>query len=254
MIPAISFRPILFTFFLVCLSACSSKVVEQPVSAQQRMAFSQAALQYAYTVQKYMALCGSMSQATMAQTRMLEKQWLIDHWAKISLADSEYQAHINQLKSSVGERVALIKPIRLALDVDREQEKVIKRINNHYNNRDGRCLRVLKEHMAEFESVFSGAENQRVIAVLTSEHTKAIQPYRVLLNYQSGLSPTHVLQGKSLFKAENMAFQYCGGIDQANVVVLDQTGSAEYYGVACDNDKLAIIRCQFGQCEQSSQR
>lgn len=238
----------------ISLSACGTKVAEQPASLQERITFSQNVLVQAYTVQKYMSLCRSMSEATMAETQTLEKQWLIDYWARVSLADSEYRSHINELKSTLGEKVAVIKPISLALNVDREEQRIINRINNHYNNRDGRCLRVLKDRIAESAAVINAAENNRVIAALTPEHTKAVRPYRVLLDYQAGLSPSHIAKGRSLFKAENMAFQYCGDIAKTQVIVLDQSGSAEYYGVNCSNDKLAVIRCQFGQCEQSSSK
>lgn len=238
----------------VLLSACGTKVVEQPVSAQERMTFAENVLSQAYMVQKYMAFCRSMSEATMAETQILEKQWLIDHWARISLADSEYRSHINELKASLGETVAIIKPIRLALNIDREQQSIINRINNHYNNRDGRCIRVLKDRIAESAVVINAEQNDRVITALTAEHTKAIRPYRVLLDYQAGFSPTHIAKGKSLFKAENMAFQYCGDVEKTQVIVLDQTSSTEYYGVACGNKKMTMIRCQFGQCEQSQSR
>lgn len=243
------FRSCLIFCSLCLLAACGTKVIEQPPTKQERVAFSESVLSNAYSVQKYIAMCRSMSEATLAATQGLEKQWLIDYWARVSLADSEYRSYINELKSSLGEKVAVIKPISLALKVDREQQSMINRIQNHYNNRDGSCLRILKDQIAESDAVINSEKNQKIIAVLTAEHTKAIQPYRVLLDYQAGFTPTHVPRGKSLFKAENMAFQYCGGVDNAEIIVLDQSGSAEYYGVTCTNGKLALIRCQFGQCQ-----
>jgi hypothetical protein len=243
------FSVALLCVILAVLSvSCGSPPPKAPPSAEVRLAAAEYALSQAYVIQQYFSACEGMSNETREVAEGLSKRWHIDNWGYVSVAAHEYRTHVAEWSRLYGRMASLVNPVELQLKLDKQHERKLFRITKHFGNRDGRCLRALNELLAVNYFIKDAPVHGEILQYLAKQHTQALAPFKVLTTYRQGLDASLILQGRMLVKAEQQAQAYCEGVEKTKVMVLDRPGSEEYYGVQCEDKRVAAVRCEFGRC------
>lgn len=226
------------------LASCASAPNYIP-STDERLQSIEFVLKSTYEVQQLAQLCLSMSSSTQQQASAMMETWYALNWPHAASANAELEFQQRQWAKQYGELASVVRPVLWSLDVDAKEKDNLFRINNHWGNRDERCLRQLKEKLAEQATFELNDKQASILSFLRALHPAIGEPKPVLLEYRGAMTPSLKLEGRYVMTAESYFMGQCAN---PRVIKLNVASGSESYGALCDNGKSAAMSCQWGKC------
>lgn len=243
---------------LLLFSGCASPPPPPPepevtvYTAAQRFAAAEYALQQNIRLQTIVDVCATISDKVRLASVATQKNWWSRNWPLVAVADAEFEAHIRERQSRMGEITGQLYALRFDLEARTQSNETIDGNVRRSTQRDRTCQYYLDIYDKGQLDLSNNPEHYPVLAQIKADYPRVAdsQPRRVPHIAYGFVAKKNA--GRSLVLVEKFVrHEYCVG---AQIINIFDQWPRELYGVFCPDVDPITLECEWGRCGPLSEK